>query len=244
MHLPEWTKLAGILLVLIGFALRLKPTLVVVAAALLTGLLAHLPLFTTHGSSEGIINMLGRAFAANRLMTLFIITLPAVALSERFGLQRQAAHLIQKFRAATPAALLILYQLFRVAMGALGLRLNGHPTFVRPLIYPMTKAAAESQTNDGLAASAASNLPSSAIEKLKSAAAAAENYGNFYGQNLSPVQPGILLVFTTLNTLGYNVSVWRLVLYALPIATLSITLGAAQFWLLNRRLMKENARLQ
>lgn len=242
MHFPEWVKLSGILLVVIGFALRLKPTLVVVAAALVTGLVAGLPLFNASGR-EGIINMLGRAFADNRLMTLFIITLPAIGLSERFGLQRQAAHLIQRIRAATPARLLILYQLFRVAMGALGLRLTGHPTFVRPLVYPMALGAAEAQ------AAAADHLqieteklPIRSIERIKAAAAAAENYGNFYGQNLSPVQPGILLVFGVLNNLGYSASVWKLVLFALPIATLSVILGALQFWLFNRSLLAAKAR--
>ncbi len=79
-------------------------------------------------------------------MTLFIITLPAIGLSERFGLQRQSARLIQRFRAATAGRLLMAYQMFRVVMGAMGLRLNGHPTFVRPLVYPMALGAAEAGT--------------------------------------------------------------------------------------------------
>ena len=51
--------------------------------------------------------LLGRAFAENRLMTLFIITLPAIGLSERFGLQRQSAalrELMAGFRTADGAA--------------------------------------------------------------------------------------------------------------------------------------------
>jgi uncharacterized membrane protein len=227
MHFPDWFKLAGILLVVIGFALRLKPTLVVVAAAMLTGVLAGIPLFSNAAThNEGIINMLGRAFTENRLMTLFIITLPAIGLSERFGLQRQSARLIQRFRAATAGRLLIAYQMFRVAMGAMGLRLNGQPTFVRPLVYPMALGAAEAGTEV---------LADRDLERVKAASAAAENYGNFYGQNLSPVQPGILLVFGALKAQGYNVSVWRLVLFALPIAILSVILGAMQFYLFGRR---------
>jgi uncharacterized membrane protein len=225
---PEWLKLAGIPIVLIGLAMRLKPTLVVVSAALITGILAGIPMLTADAKNPGILDTLGRAFADNRLMTLFIITLPAIALSERFGLQRQSARLIQRSRAATVGRLLILYQLFRVMMGALGLRVNGHPTFVRPLVYPMSLGAApDADAHDK--------------EKIKAAAAASENYGNFYGQNLSPVQPGILLVFGILQGLGYTVSVWRLVLFALPIATLSVLLGAAQFLLFNRRINRPAA---
>ena len=64
---------------------------------------------------------------------------------------------------------------------------------------------------------------------------AAENYGNFYGQNLSPVQAGILLVFGTLNGLGYAVSVWSLVFYTIPIVIFSIAIAATQFLLIDRR---------
>ena len=104
---------------------------------------------------EGIVNMLGRAFADNRLMTLFIITLPAIGLAERYGLQEQSAKLIRRFAAATVGRLNIVYQLFRVLTGILGIRLNGHPSFVRPLIYPMSVGAAEAE----LKASTAEDLP-------------------------------------------------------------------------------------
>ena len=220
--LPDWAKLLGIAIIVIGFALKLRTTLVVVAAALVTGLLAGLPLFTS-GAREGIIEMLGRAFTENRLLTLFIITLPAIGLTERYGLQEQSARLIGKVRAATVGRLLIVYQLFRVLHGLLGIRLNGHPVFVRPLIFPMSIGAAEPP------------LTEDTVEEIKAASSASENYGNFYGQNLSPVQPGILLVFGVMAGLGYKVSVWRLALFAIPIATISVILGVIQFLWLDRR---------
>src|SRR5262249_56532209 len=121
------------------------------------------------------------AFTENRLLTLFIITLPAIGLTERYGLQEQSARLIAKVRAATVGRLQIVYQLCRVLHGMLGIRLNGHPVFVRPLIFPMSVGAA-------------GPLPEDKVEEIKAASSASENYGNFYGQNLSPVQPGILMV--------------------------------------------------
>jgi len=227
--LPDWAKLLGIAIIVIGFALKLRTTLVVVAAALVTGLLSGLPLFTS-GGREGIVEMLGRAFTENRLLTLFIITLPAIGLTERYGLQEQSARLIGKVRAATVGRLQIVYQLFRVLHGLLGIRLNGHPVFVRPLIFPMSV---------GAAASAGSPPPDDRVEKIKAASSASENYGNFYGQNLSPVQPGVLLVFGVLSGLGYHISVWRLVLFAIPVATISVILGAIQFLWLDRRFRKK-----
>ncbi len=246
--MPEWFKLLGIAIVVVGLALKLRTTLVVVSAALVTGLLAGLPLFSSEGifaglsyltkaGQEGIINTLGRAFTENRLMTLFIITLPAIGLAERYGLQEQSARLIRRIRVATVGRLAIVYQLFRVLHGILGIRLNGHPSFVRPLIFPMSVGAAEAMTG----AKTADDLPEEKIELIKAADSASENYGNFYGQNLSPVQPGILLVFGVLKGLGYEVSVWRLVLFAIPITTISVIYGALQFKLLDRHYQKSEA---
>ncbi|MGH9843987.1 MAG: 5-oxoproline transporter, DUF969 family subunit [Blastocatellia bacterium] len=236
MHAQDLLKLIGVAIVVIGIALRLRTTLVVVVAALATGLVAGLPLFSHEGvfqsipfltkpGQTGIINTLGRAFADNRLMTLFIITLPAVGLSERFGLQEQSAALIRRIRAATVGRLQIVYQLFRVLHGAIGIRLNGHPSFVRPLVFPMSVGAARA-------------VSTSEIETIKAANAAAENYGNFYGQNLSPVQAGILLVFGVMQGLGFTVGVWSLVKYTIPVVVASIVLSILQFWRLDRQLIK------
>ena len=167
-------------------------------------------------------------------MTLFIITLPAIGLSERFGLQEQSAKLIRGIRAATVGRLQIVYQLFRVLHGAIGIRLNGHPSFVRPLVFPMSLGAAEKGSESG--------LQPSAVERVKAASAAAENYGNFYGQNLSPVQAGILLVYGVMNGLGFAVGVWDLVKFTIPVVVASILFAAVQFWLLDRWLNREAAR--
>ena len=156
MNITELFKLAGIVIVVVGLALRLRTTLVVVVAGLATGLLAGLPLLTGAGvfegvpvltkpGQEGIVNILGRAFAENRLMTLFIVTLPAIGLAERYGLQEQSARFIRRVSAATVGRLLITYQLFRVLMGILGMRLLGHQAFARPLVFPMALGAAEAE---------------------------------------------------------------------------------------------------
>src|SRR5262249_8593932 len=110
--------------------------------------------------------------------------------------------------------------------GFLGLRLNGHASFVRPLIFPMSVGAAEAQK---------AAEPES-LEEIKAADAASENYGNFYGQNLSVVQAGILLVYGVMKGLGYEVNLWRLILFTTPIVILSVILGAIQFTLFDRRL--------
>jgi len=241
-NISELFKLSGIAIVIIGLAFRLRTTLVVVTAGIVTGLIAGLPLFSSEGAyqglplitkpgQEGIINMLGRAFADNRLMILFIITLPAIGLAERYGLQEQAANLVRRMKAATVGRLLVVYQLFRILMGILGIRLSGHPAFVRPLVFPMSLGAAEATAR----AKTVDSLPAAEIERIKAANSASENYGNFYGQNLSPVLPGILLVYGVMKGLGYTVNLWSLVLFTIPIVVFSVILGAIQFWLLDLR---------
>lgn len=247
MELPDLLKLSGIGLVLIGMRRRWRTTVVVVAAALVTGLLAGLPLFTAEGpwrplvgqlpgwvtrdGQSGIINLLGKAFADNRLMTLFILTLPAIGLAERYGLQEEAGRLIRRVRAATVGRLLLVYQGFRILHGALGIRLNGHPSFVRPLIAPMAIGAAGPHVP-----------PVAEAERIRAATAAAENYGNFYGQNLSPVQAGVLLVFGVMQGLGIPVNVWDLVRHTVPVVGASVLLAVVQFWWLDRRLRRHGGR--
>jgi len=235
---PESLRLLGLLILVVGLLFRLRPTLVVVVAAVVTGLLAGMPIYAPElaetgrtPAPEGIVNMLGRTFTDTRLVSLFIITFPAIALSERFGLQERAASVIQGIRVATVGRLLIVYQLFRVLVGALGIRLNGHAAFVRPLVFPMSLGAAAAGSGEAQAES----LDEERLEEIKAADAAAENYGNFYGQNLSPVQPGILLVYGTLKGLGYEVSLWRMIFFTTPIVLGSVILGAVQFLLLDRR---------
>ena len=244
MHAYDLLKLIGVVIIVAGIALKLRTTLVVVIAALATGLVAGLPLFShegvfqqipylTRSGQTGIINTLGKAFSDNRLMTLFILTLPAIGLAERFGLREQSAALIGRVRAATVGRLQIVYQLFRVLHGAMGVRLNGHPPFVRPVIFPMSLGAARLK--------AGGDVKPKTVERIKAANAAAENYGNFYGQNLSPVQAGILLVYGVMQGLGFTIGLWDLVRYTIPVVVASIVFAVVQFNWLDRQLEREMA---
>src|SRR5262245_15410544 len=200
LNIQDLLKLVGVAIVVVGFALRLRTTLVIVVAALTTGLVSGLPLFSHEGffqhlpyltkpEQTGVINILGKAFADNRLITLFIITLPAIGLAERYGMREQSANLIGKIRAATVGRLQIVYQFFRILHGLMGVRLNGHPIFVRPLIFPMSVGAARASesapravasgpltTDDTLATArgadpvgAARTSDADSIEKIKAA---------------------------------------------------------------------------
>lgn len=135
----DYWPLIGILLVVLGFALKLNPTLVVTASALVTGLIAGM------GPVE-VVSTFGKAFNDNRIIAIVWIVLPVIGSLERFGLQQRAARLIRSLKGATVGKLLILYLAYRQVTAAIGLHSTaGHPQTVRPLVAPMALAAAEKQ---------------------------------------------------------------------------------------------------
>lgn len=68
--MPQWQidywPLAGILVVVIGFAMRFNPLLVVAVAAILTGLLGGMDLVA-------VVSLLGKGFNDNRFVTVVYV---------------------------------------------------------------------------------------------------------------------------------------------------------------------------
>src|SRR4029079_17030253 len=135
----NYWPLLGIVLVVAGFALRFNPLLVVAVAAIVTGLLGHMPFLK-------VLATLGHGFNENRYVTIIWIILPVVGLLERYGLQEQARALIGSIRGATAGRILIVYRAVGEFLSALArARVAGHAQTVRPLVAPMAIAAAEKQ---------------------------------------------------------------------------------------------------
>ena len=79
--------LLGMLVVVMGFALRANPLLVVVAGGLTTGVAAGF-------SFNEVVAMIGQFFTDNRaLMLPIILMVPIVGVLERHGLQERVAML-------------------------------------------------------------------------------------------------------------------------------------------------------
>ena len=218
-------SLIGVLLVVIGFALKFDPLAIVVIAGVVTGLIGGL------GIVE-VLEILGRAFVANRVVTIFIITLPVIGLMERYGLRERAAWSIGQIKQAKASGVLSLYLVIRVIVGAFGLRIGGHPQFVRPLILPMAEGATQASYD---------NVPEKDQEKIKWYSAAAENYGNFFGQNIFPFAAGVLLIVGTLSEHGLIPADYGMINVsraAIPMGVIAIIVGIGQFALNERKLKK------
>jgi uncharacterized membrane protein len=226
----EYLPLVGVVAVVVGFLLRLRVTVTVVGAGFITGLVAGMPLVGTD-AAPGIIDTLGRAFANGRAITLFVLAFAAIGLSERYGLQEQARRVILKIPAATAGRLQLVYQFFRIGMVAMGIRLgSGHVSFSRPLIVPMALGAT------GLDATRDAETPEA--DRVKAAAAASDNYGNFFGQNLFFGAAGVALVVSTFKQNGIEVDPRAVSRWTVPILAASVILAAIQYGFLDAWLRK------
>ncbi|HEU5482803.1 MAG TPA: DUF969 domain-containing protein [Sphingomicrobium sp.] len=218
-----YLPLLGILLVVVGFALRLNPMLVVTAAAVATGLLAGMGLIE-------VISTFGEAFNQNRIIAIVWIVLPVIGLLERFGLQQRAAALIRGFKKATAGKLLLLYLGYRQITAAIGLHSTaGHPQTVRPLVAPMALAAAEKQHGE---------LDEDTADKVKAYSAATDNVGLFFGEDIFFAIGSIVLIQQVLATYGYNLAPLELAVWAIPTAICAFFIHGSRLVLFDRRLAR------
>jgi len=196
-------KLIGILVVAVGFALRFNTLLVVMTAGIATGLVAGM-------SFNEIMELFGRYFIENRYMTLTVVLmLPVVGLLERHGLRERAEVIVRRARAATAGRVLIFYTAVRQISIAFGVNIGGHAAMVRPLVSPMAEGAARAKHGA---------LSEKDTELIRAHAAAAENTGNFFGEDTVFAVGAVLLIQGTLQAQGYIVSLWALSLWGIPTA--------------------------
>ncbi|GAA4486379.1 DUF969 domain-containing protein [Actinoallomurus oryzae] len=215
--------LIGVLLVVLGFALRLNPFVVVTVAGIVTGFLGHL-------SVTAILNAFGNGFASSRSVTLFVLVLPVIGLIERFGLQEQGRRLIARLSGLTTGRLLVIYQFIRQVSSALGLAsINGPAALVRPLIYPMAEGAAERRFGRA--------LPDPMREKVKAFSASADTVGQFFGEDIFVAIGSILLITGFVDTTYHlKLDALNVALWAIPTAICAYVIHGTRLYLLDHRL--------
>jgi uncharacterized membrane protein len=217
----NYLPLLGILLVVIGFALRFNPLLVVAVAAIVTGLLGGMDFLKVLGT-------LGHGFNENRYVTITYLVLPVIGILERYGLQQRARTLIGRMRAATTGRILIFYLAFRQLMAAVGLiAVGGHAQMVRPLVAPMAEAAAEKQHG---------KLDEPTSERVKAMSAATDNVGVFFGEDIFLAVASILLIQGSLKGFGIELTPFQLSVWAIPTAICAFLIHGTRLLLLDRKL--------
>ncbi|WP_221070195.1 DUF969 domain-containing protein [Vibrio alfacsensis] len=200
--------LIGIVIITVGLALKQNTLLVILVAGVATGLVADIAVMD-------ILSTLGQSFTQNRYMSLFILILPMIGILERYGLRQRAEDLIGSMKKASVGKILMTYLLLRKVTNGMGLNIGGHPSMIRPLIAPMSEAAAEKSSP---------NLAEEKRQTIRALSAASENFGNFFSQLLFIGTGGLLLIKGVMSDNQLDVALETMALWALPTAIVSFVI--------------------
>ena len=222
----NYWPLLGVAWVVVGFILRRNPVVVVVTAGLVSGL-------ASGKSVPELLKLLGESFVSNRALLLFTLTLPTIGLLERAGLREHAHAWINRLRGMTLARLLVGYLALRQALSMLGLiNLGGHAQTVRPLLAPMSEAAAEKQMGA---------LPEKERQRILALGAGTDNVGLFFGEDVFVAVGAVLLIQGFYAEHGIILEPLQIALWALPTAIAAFIIHTIRVFLFQRSLLRRTA---
>lgn len=222
----ELLKLLGILIVVIGFVLKLDSILIIMIAAIVTALVAGMDPAT-------FLETLGSSFVANRSMCVFVMVMVVTGTLERNGLKQAAANLMKKFKNASAGVVLAIYGVFRLVFAAFNVSFGGVAGFVRPIVLPMASAAAKKNGK---------KISEKYEENLKGMASGMENIAWFFGQVLFVGTSGMILVQSTLAGLGYNVELVDLMKVQIPVAIIAVAVAIVYYYLKDKQLSRKETK--
>ena len=227
--------LIGIAVVVVGFVARINPLVVILVAAITTGVLAAVGpgvdarALLTAGIDT--ISRFGEAFNDNRYFHITWLVLPVIGLLEHAGLQERARDLVTQVKAATAGRLMLIYLIVRQATSALGLTsLGGHPQMVRPLIAPMAEGAAETEHGP---------LTNEARFRIRGMAAGTDNIGLFFGEDIFIAIGSIVLIVGFLEQAGVRVEALHVSLWAIPTAVVALLVHGARLLMFDRQVRRD-----
>ena len=225
MEFAELIRLVGVLIVIVGFALKLNLILIIFTAMIVTALVGGLGI-------EGLLTTLGTSFVANRVMAIFIFIFLVLGTLERNGLREAAAKVIGMIKGSTPGSVIAAYGPVRGVLAAFNVSIGGVVGLVRPTVMPMVEGAIRAKGHE----------PNEEhMEALKGMASGMENIAWFMAQVVFVGGAGGLLVQTTLANLDtpIQVELLDLAIASIPVAVVSIALAAVVYFLKDRKMMKK-----
>ena len=214
----ELIKLLGVLIVIVGFALKLDSILIIFLALITTGIVGGLGV-------GGLLETIGTNFVANRSMAIFIMILLVTG-----TLREAAANLIRKVKSATAGKLVAVYGMLNALFGAFNVSFGGVAGFIRPVLLPMIEGAISNKEG---------KANEDHVEEAKGLAVAMQNFTWFFFQVLFVGGAGGILVQTTLAGLGYEVELIDLAAAEIPVALVALVVSCAFVIVKDNKLMKK-----
>ena len=211
----ELIKLLGVLIVIVGFALKLDSILIIFLALIATGIVGGLGV-------GGLLETIGTNFVANRSMAIFIMILLVTGTLERNGLREAAANLIRKVKSATAGKLVAVYGMLNALFGAFNVSFGGVAGFIRPVLLPMIEGAISNKEG---------KANEDHVEEAKGLAVAMQNFTWFFFQVLFVGGAGGILV--------HEVELIDLAAAEIPVALVALVVSCAFVIVKDNKLMKK-----
>ena len=216
-------SLLGVLVVIVGFALKLEPIAIIFVSAAVTAVCGQIPL-------TELLETVGSTFVANRTQLITLILMILTGTLERNGLKEAGAELIRKLKGLSTGMLMAvwgvaheLFIIFKIPIGSI-------PAYVRPILMPMTVGIVES---NGRAVAPEHE------ETIKALYGMHYNVGNFFGQCCFAANASVLLIQSTLANIGYEVDVMQIVRVQIPVAAMAMVMAVVYTLVVDTRMSKK-----
>ena len=216
-------SLLGVVVVIIGFALKLEPIAIIFVSAIVTAVCGGI-------NVVDLLTTVGSTFVANRNQLITIILMILTGTLERNGLKEAGAELIKKAKGLTTGMLIAIWGVLDQIFIIFKIPIGGIPSYVRPILMPMTLGIIESKGYE---------VAPEHEETIKALYGKDYNMSNFFGQCLFAANSTVLLIQSTLATVGVEVDVMQIVVVQIPIALFAMFINAAQTLIVDGRMVKK-----
>lgn len=216
-------SLLGVVVVIIGFALKLEPIAIIVVSAIVTAVCGGI-------NVVDLLTSVGTTFVANRNQLITIILMILTGTLEKNGLKEAGAALIRKAKGLTTGMLIAIWGVLDEIFIIFKIPIGGIPSYVRPILMPMTLGIIESKGYE---------VAPEHEETIKALYGKDYNVSNFFGQCLFAANSSVLLIQSTLASIGYEVDVMQIVVVQIPVALFAMFINAGQSYLVDKRMSKK-----
>ena len=216
-------SLLGVLVVIVGFALKLEPIAIIFVSAIVTAICGQIP-------PVELLETVGSTFVANRTQLITLILMILTGTLERNGLKEAGAELIRKLQGLSTGMLMVVWGIAHEFFIIFKIPIGSVPAYVRPILMPMTVGIVES---NGKA------VAEKHEESMKALYGMHYNVGNFFGQCCFAANASVLLIQSTLANIGYEVDVMQIVRVQIPVAAFAMLMAAVYTIIVDTRVSKK-----